>query len=269
MNTKQDLEVGDVELSKPLLPSDQDNLTVKEPGDVQQRTHDAGGRAGRSPLNRLIAYGRTGYALAQAKAEEMYPHVLDRSKRFLKLCGLTFMIIFVVMLASWWIALSHWFTIVLGHIILHYTVPEGLDPAFDDAKLDNTMIMAAVGAFVVNLPPFIIFLFSFPLTFDRTVLEGSTAPANEFIKRITPQNRYTLIFMKYAPRLVAAPIGSKIFWVLSGETTEGLRPDALDPLHAFLVGLVGELVLTGMGHLKDVLKKRATREENTGETLPI
>ncbi len=199
--------------------------------------------------------------------------MLDTLRRTVKLCGLVLMLIFVVMLASWFIALSHWFTVVFGHIVLRYAVPATLDNAFAVGQLDNTMIFAGIGAFVVNLPPLIIFLLSFPLTFDRTVLEGSAAPANEFIKRITPKNRYALLFMKYAPRLSAGPIGCKIFWMVSGEYSE---PEiALDPLHAALAGAAGEVVLTALGLVKNrLLGKRATPSatdagKDGGEILPM
>ncbi|KAI0709011.1 hypothetical protein C8Q76DRAFT_96368 [Earliella scabrosa] len=219
-----------------------------------------------SPLARLVIYGRQSklYGLARDKLEEW--HVRDKTKRFLKLCGLTLMLIFVVSLASFVMAFSHWFTIVFGHIVLHYVVPESFDPAYNK-PLDQTMILATVGALVVNLPPFIIFLLSIPITFDRTVLEGSAAPANDFIKRITPKNRYALVFMKYAPRLCAAPIGSKIVWIFD----EDPETYTLDPWHAFLAGVAGDLVLTGLGRLKNVLTgKRVAREAGAkSEGLPI
>ncbi|KAL1947949.1 hypothetical protein VTO73DRAFT_13673 [Trametes versicolor] len=205
---------------------------------------------------RLADYGRRLQAQATAKVAETFSQVLATLRRAAKLCGLVLMLIFVVILASWFIALSHWFTVVFGHIVLRYAVPATLDDAFAEGQLDNTMIFAAIGALVVNLPPLVIFLLSFPLTFDRTVLEGSAAPANEFIKRITPKNRQMLLFMKYAPRLLAGPIGCQIFWLLSGDDSP--QKIALDPLHAALAGAAGEGTLTALGLVKNrLLGKRA------------
>ncbi|KAH9901214.1 hypothetical protein C8Q73DRAFT_677092 [Cubamyces lactineus] len=223
-----------------------------------------------TPLQHLTSFRRRLFAQASAKWSETSPWVLDAVRRVVKLCALSLMLIFVVMLASWFMALSHWFTVVLGHFVLRHTLPEYIDDAFRKAQLDNTMIFAAVGAFIVNTPPFIIFLLSFPLTFDRTVLEGSAAPANEFLKRITPKNKYALVFLKYAPRLSAGPIGCAIFWAVDG----GDHPhqEVLDPLHAALAGAAGEVVLTVFGLLKGrYLRKRdATSIDTTkgAELLP-
>ncbi|KAI0637143.1 hypothetical protein C8Q77DRAFT_550577 [Trametes polyzona] len=209
-----------------------------------------------SLLGRIRAMGEQLYAQAAAKVDEAYPRIIDNLHRAARLCLLSLMIIFVVALASWFIALSHWFTIVFGHLFLRYTVPIALDDAFARCGLDNTMLFAGVGAFVVNLPPFFVFLVSFVFTFDRAVLEGSAAPANEFIKRITPTNRYALIFMKYAPRLLAGPIGCKIFWFIDGDNDRETAP-VLDPLHAVMAGVAGEVVLTGLGMMKSrLLRKR-------------
>ncbi len=243
-----------------------DDLARRSSTDVAPPLLSTSETTSSSPLNRLIAYGResTLYALACDKFEEW--HVRDKTKRFLKLCGLTFMLIFVVMLSSLIMAFSHWFTIVFGHVFLHYTVPQLVDPT----HLDYTMILAGVGAFIVNLPPLIVFLLTLPLTFDRNILERGTAAANELIKRTTPKNRYVLVFIKYAPRLAAAPIGSKIVYIIQGPE-DNFEEDALDPLHAFLVGLVGEIVLTVLGRLKDMLtaKKTVVREPTAQAELPL
>ncbi|RPD65959.1 hypothetical protein L226DRAFT_557239 [Lentinus tigrinus ALCF2SS1-7] len=226
-------------------------------------------RTASPPIVRLTEFGRRMQRRAQEKFEETYPHILDRLKRFLTLCGLTFMIIFIVMLASFVMALSHWFTVVFGHIFLRYSVPLSIDDAFDKTRLDNTMIFAVVGAFIVNLLPFITFVLSIPFTFDRTVLEGSAAPANEFIKRITPKNRYMLLLMKYAPRLLAGPVGCKIFWILDSDVPDD---NTLDPLHAFMAGAAGEVVLTMMGLIKNALGKRKDAGDSStagSGTLPM
>ncbi|KAI0646887.1 hypothetical protein C8Q79DRAFT_925563 [Trametes meyenii] len=188
----------------------------------------------------------------------------------MRLCGLS--LIFVVALACFFMALSHWGTIVFGHILLRYTFPVSVDDTFVRCRLDDTMIFAGIGAFVVNLPQFLVFLLSFPLTFDRTVLEGSTAPANEFVKRITPKNRYALAFMKYAPRLLAGPIGCKIFWFFSGDND---LTETLDPLHAAMAGVAGEVVLTLLGILKARLQRKRPNAVADGvgkegdEVLPL
>ncbi|TBU32314.1 hypothetical protein BD311DRAFT_687137 [Dichomitus squalens] len=219
------------------------------------------------PLTRIITFGRRIHTEALARYEETYPRVLDTLRRVLKLCGLTLMIIFVVMLASWFMALSHWFTVFFGHFVLRYTFPQFLDDAFAKKNLDFTAIFAAIGALVVNLPPFLIFLLSVPLTFDRTVLEGSAAPANDFIKRITPNNWYALMFLKYAPRLSAGPVGCAIYWLLTGPDEV---EDTLDPLHAAIAGAAGELVLSILGYVKNRLKRRPVGGEPiTKDTLPM
>ena len=201
-----------------------------------------------TPLERLETLRRRLVAQASAKWSETKPRVLDAFRLIIKLCVLSLMLIFVVLLASWFMALLHWFTIVLGHFVLRHTLPGYIDDAFQKAQLDNTMIFAAVGAFIVNSPPFIIFLLSFPLTFDRTVLEGNAAPANEFLKRITPKNKVALVFLKYAPRLSAGPIGCAIFWAIDGN--DHTHEEVLDPLHAAMAGVAGEVVLTAFGLLK-------------------
>ena len=182
------------------------------------------------------------------------------------------MLIVVVMLASVIMAFWTWFTIVVGHVILYLAVPESVDPMCKNAMFEYTMAFAAIGAFIVNLPPFVVFLLSFPLTFDRAVLESSRAPANDFIKRIMPKNRYALLFIQYAPRLLAGPIGCRILEILTADYTQ---PEfvVFDPLHAFLAGLAGEVVLSGLGRLKDFLtRKRVGQGPSvtiTKESLPI
>ncbi|RDX48311.1 hypothetical protein OH76DRAFT_1383686 [Lentinus brumalis] len=264
-----DIESGERSSSKGLMEKHPE-LSVKH-DDIPTSTVSARTWTASPPIVRLVEFGHRMQRKAQFRFQEAYPHIIDRLKRFLKLCGLTFVIIFVVALASFIMALSHWFTIVIGHLVLRQTVPLSIDNAFYDMKLDNTMIFAALGAFIVNLPPFITFVLSIPFTFDRTVLEGSTAPANEFIKRITPKNRYALLLLKYAPRLSAAPIGCKVFWLLSAPYTP--EEFALDPLHAFMAGVAGEVVLTTMGLIKNVVRKRfqkdAISDTATSSTLPL
>lgn len=173
----------------------------------------------------------------------------------LKLTLFSFATVLVVMLASWTMALIHWIVVVLGHLVLHYLVPESLDKQFANAHLDNTMIFAAIGAFIVNLFPFLIFLISFPCTVNRNVLERSAAPANELVQRITPRNRYARIVLKYAPRLTAGPIGCAVFWVVGDVANEHYVDKVLDPLHAAIAGVAGELLLTLLSKLKDQLMK--------------
>lgn len=233
---------------------------IAEDNDAEIPTSSA--RTANPPIVRLVEFGRRIQRNAQKKYEETYPLVLDRLMRFLKLCVLTLAIIFVVMLASFIMALSHWFTVVFGHFFLRYTLPEFVDDSFVKMRLDHTMIFSAVGAFIVYLPPFITFLLSIPFTFDKTVLEGSAAPANEFIKRITPKNRYSLLFLKYAPRLLAGPIGCKIYWIL--DSPDIPEEDTLDPLHAFVAGVAGEVVLSAIGLVKNVLRKK--KDIGTGNT---
>ncbi|KAI0721597.1 hypothetical protein C8T65DRAFT_630521 [Cerioporus squamosus] len=258
-----DIELGERSSSKGVVDNDA-KVSGAGPA-VSARTWTAS-----PPIVRLVEFGHRMHQSARAKFEEAYPHILDRLRRFLKLCGLTFVIIFIVALASFIMALSHWFTIVFGHLVLRQTVPRSIDNSFYEMKLDNTMIFAALGAIIVNLPPFITFLLSIPFTFDRTVIEGSAAPANEFIKRITPRNRYMLLLLKYAPRLSAAPIGCKIFWLLTAP--DNPEEFVLDPLHAFMAGVAGEVVLTAMGLIKDALRKRFRKDTGditTSGTLPM
>ncbi|KAI0361910.1 hypothetical protein OH77DRAFT_1584415 [Trametes cingulata] len=243
-----DLEAGPEEVV-PLTSKSSDGVMSRpDPGVVEKTAHDAPG-SGSSPLDRLTAFGRKLQTQATTKALEIYPRALDMLRRTAKLIGLSFALIFVVMMASFFMALSHWFTIVFGHFVLRYILPSNVDETFVRCRIDMTMLLAGVGAFVVNVPPFIVFLLSFPLTFDRTVLEGSAAPANEFIKRITPKNRYALVFLKYAPRLAAGPIGSVIFILLSGEDNY-YSVETLDPLHAFIAGVGGEAALTALGFIR-------------------
>ncbi|KAI1787899.1 hypothetical protein LXA43DRAFT_895459 [Ganoderma leucocontextum] len=225
----------------------------------------------RPPLVRIVHFGRSFQARILTKYEDTYPRILDAVKRILKLCGLTLMIIFVVMIASWFMALSHWFTVVFGHFVLRLLVPESIDDTFAKMRIDNTMIFAAIGALIVNLPPFLIFLLSIPITFDRTVVEGSAAPANELIRRITPKNRYALVFLKYAPRLLAGPIGCAVFWVIvEWEGSESDPTPALRPLHAALAGVAGEVALSGLGYVKDWLKRKpVSGESSVKDTLPV
>ena len=235
-------------------------------GVVPPRTPGAVEWTASPPLARILAFGRHVHAAALAKYEETYPRVLDTLGRILRLCGLTIMIIFVVFFASWFMAISHWFTVVFGHLVLRYTVPESIDPAFAKMHLDITAEFAAIGALVVNIPPFIIFLFSIPFTFDRTVLDRSATPANEFIKRITPKNRYALMILKYAPRLSAGPIGCAIYWLLTAP--DHPEKDTLDPLHAAIGGTAGELVLSGLGYVKNQLRGLPGGQAITKDTLP-
>ncbi|KAI0336351.1 hypothetical protein GY45DRAFT_1357807 [Cubamyces sp. BRFM 1775] len=268
----QDLEVGQETVGS--TASDGDKLIVLPDFHAANAEASQGVAPGSPspsgpPLERLTGLRERLLAQASAKWSEASPRVLDAARRVVKLCSLSLMLIFVVLLASWFMALSHWFTVVLGHFVLRHILPEYIDDAFRKAQLDNTMIFAAVGAFIVNSPPFIIFLLSFPLTFDRTVLEGSAAPANEFLKRITPKNKYALVFLKYAPRLSAGPIGCAIFWAIDGG--DHSHVEVLDPLHAAMAGVAGEVVLTAFGLLKGrYLRKRqdATSVDTTkGEEL--
>ncbi|OSD02900.1 hypothetical protein PYCCODRAFT_1477526 [Trametes coccinea BRFM310] len=207
------------------------------------------------------------------KLNKIYPRVLDTLYRIAKLCCLTFMVIFVVMLASWFMALFHWFTVVLGHIVLRYATPPSIDDSFAKGRIDNTMIFAGIGAFIVNSPPFIIFLLSFPFTFNRSAVESGAASANGFIKRIMPENRYALLFLQYAPKMVAGPLGCVIMRAIDGDNSRD-GGEILDPLHAAFAGLAGEAVLTACGRARARLfkKKARTGEGNTDkncEVLPI
>ncbi|KAI0670553.1 hypothetical protein C8Q78DRAFT_1036808 [Trametes maxima] len=282
--TVKDLEVGLGSETPPTIP-----LASPDGGSISLPMHDSDGKrpvslaegdvAQVAPqrsyalvVGRLTSWSTRLRTQASTRWTETYPHVLDSLRRTIRLCGLSLMLIFVVALACFFMALSHWCTIVFGHVLLRYTFPVSVDDTFVRSRLDDTMIFAGIGAFVVNLPQFLVFLLSFPLTFDRTVLEGSTAPANEFVKRITPKNRYALAFMKYAPRLLAGPIGCQIFWFFSGDND---LDETLDPLHATIAGVAGEVALTLLGMLKGRLRRKrpdaATdgvgKEE--GEMLPL
>ncbi|CDO70731.1 hypothetical protein BN946_scf184798.g46 [Trametes cinnabarina] len=220
------------------------------------------------PHTQLVAYKQW----ITDKWMETYPWMISTLYRITRLCFLSVMVIFVVFLASWFMALSHWFTIVLGHLVLRYTMPRSVDDAFVKGRIDYTMIFAAVGALIVNCPPFIIFLVSFPFTFDRSTVEGGTASANAFIKRITPKNRHILLFLQYAPRLAAAPVGCVI--VSAIEADNHIEPgEILTPLHAALAGLTGEVVLTASGRLKGWLfsrnRRQAERTDSEGQILPM
>ncbi|KAI9064250.1 hypothetical protein FKP32DRAFT_1626153 [Trametes sanguinea] len=247
----------------PLIPPKADG-----PAEPAARTKDAAGQQS-SLQGRVMAYKER----IVAKFTEIYPRVLDTLYRIAKLCCLTFMVIFVVMLASWFMALFHWFTIVLGHIVLRYTMPQSIDDAYVKGRIDNTMIFAGIGAFIVNSPPFIIFLLSLPFTFNRSTVEAGTASANEFIKRIMPKNRYALLFLQYAPRLVAGPLGCAIMRAIDGDNSRDVG-EIVDPLHAAFAGIAGEVVLTACGRARARLfKKKARTGEGTTdkdtEVLPI
>ncbi|KAI0374706.1 hypothetical protein BV20DRAFT_960855 [Pilatotrama ljubarskyi] len=254
----KDLETG-VEGITPSARKSPDGVVSQADVDTAGYAGDDAQSVSSPPVVRLVAFVRKIWSEAILDVKGMYPPVLEALRRTGRLVSLSLMLIFVVMLASFFMALSHWFTIVFGHLVLRYILPPSIDDTFVRCRLDQTMIMAGVGAFVVNLAPFIIFLLSFPLTFDRTVLEGSTAPANEFIKRITPTNRYALIFMKYAPRLAAGPIGCAIFILLSGEDYSS--QESLDPLHAAIAGVGGEVTLTTLAFLKTRFSQRRRRTD--------
>ena len=203
-----------------------------------------------SPLSRLVARGHELHQYALERFASTYPRIIDIAWRTLRLIGLSLAIIFVVGLASFTMAFSHWLAIVVGHFVLRYTCPESLSTAFRDAEVNNTLIFATVGALLVNIPPFAVFVLSFPLTFDRTVVEGSTRPAQEFIERVTPKNRYARLFLKYTPRLLAAPLGCYIVWFAQQEVPK--RGDImLVPVDAFFAGLAGEITFSSMGYVKN------------------
>ncbi|KAH9946263.1 uncharacterized protein BXZ73DRAFT_73058 [Epithele typhae] len=219
---------------------------------------------GNSSVPPTIVYlwelGQRGHAFLVSRVGQPYlaflgflKYTLDLILRTLKLIGFSIAIIFIVGIASWFIAFTQWCSVVVGHLALRAIVPRSLDNSFHEMKIEQTMIFAVIGAVIVNIPPFVVFLISFLFNFNRTVIEGNAAPALEFMRRITPENHRIRLALKYTPRLLVAPIG---YFVVREVDRMASYPElpppgpALEPLRVVIIGLAGEIVFTGLGRIK-------------------
>ena len=188
---------------------------------------------------------------AETRTHQAYKYAIDTSRRALKLFGLSLLLICVVLISTIVVAATHWPTPVVGHLFLRLILPPALGgDIYRNRMLEHTIGLALYGALLVNAPSFVLFLLSFPFTFDRTVLEGSIAPAHTFVERITPTDPRAQRFIKYAPRLAVGPVGVAVVLWMCAYLKLDPPADMLDTRHAFYAGLAGEAVLSGLGRLK-------------------